>query len=403
MNHQDLLSLHQAHTQKYRLLKVIGQGTYGKVFKATCEATGETVAVKFIDFRDHNQALLLAVCREIKINLFLARLKNNIFTAGLLDLYLPSDCSVNDPQSLHGLYMVSQYCPLTLTSAMTLSDRTLTHEQVVTLVYNLLCAIKYLHSANILHRDLKPENILVTEDLEVLLCDFGLSRSLSAPANQERKQRPRELSETCFTRFYRPPEVILGSRDYDQSADVWSLGCLLSEVFQKTVKKPGQIKVLFNGGSCFPHSPAPGFENKKELNITSEDQMIKIISTIGATEKDAKKLPLSYQQAYVEQILAHPSSKPNGRLQRVHEDVDPVLQAILRKILRFDPRERATISELLSHPLFAGIRQEANERPAEKKLYLRVDQLSVNQDGQPLEYSSRKLLSYLAKTLAGEI
>lgn len=197
-------------------------------------------------------------------------------------MYLPSDSSANDPESLYGLYMVSQYCPLNLTRAMALSDRPLTHEQVVTLVYNLLCAIKFLHSANILHRDLKPENILVTEDLEVLLCDFGLSRSLCPPAGLE-KPRARELSETCFTRFYRPPEVILGSREYDQSADVWSLGCLLSEVFQKTVKKSDKIKILFNGDSCFPHSPAPGFEQSKELNITSEDQMIKIISTLGAT------------------------------------------------------------------------------------------------------------------------
>jgi len=46
-------------------------------------------------------------------------------------------------------------------------------------VYNLLCAVKYLHSANVLHRDLKPANVLVNEDCSVKICDFGLARSIS--------------------------------------------------------------------------------------------------------------------------------------------------------------------------------------------------------------------------------
>lgn len=46
-------------------------------------------------------------------------------------------------------------------------------------MYNLLCAVKYLHSANVLHRDLKPANVLVNEDCSVKICDFGLARSIS--------------------------------------------------------------------------------------------------------------------------------------------------------------------------------------------------------------------------------
>jgi mitogen-activated protein kinase 1/3 len=46
-------------------------------------------------------------------------------------------------------------------------------------VYNLLCAVKYLHSANVIHRDLKPANVLVNEDCSVKICDFGLARSIS--------------------------------------------------------------------------------------------------------------------------------------------------------------------------------------------------------------------------------
>jgi mitogen-activated protein kinase 1/3 len=46
-------------------------------------------------------------------------------------------------------------------------------------VYNLFCAVRYLHSANVLHRDLKPANILVNEDCSVKICDFGLARSIA--------------------------------------------------------------------------------------------------------------------------------------------------------------------------------------------------------------------------------
>jgi len=46
-------------------------------------------------------------------------------------------------------------------------------------VYNLICAVRYLHSANVLHRDLKPANILVNEDCSVKICDFGLARSIA--------------------------------------------------------------------------------------------------------------------------------------------------------------------------------------------------------------------------------
>lgn len=50
---------------------------------------------------------------------------------------------------------------------------------IETIIYNLLCAIKYLHESNVLHRDLKPANVLINEDCTVKLCDYGLARSIS--------------------------------------------------------------------------------------------------------------------------------------------------------------------------------------------------------------------------------
>ena len=90
------------------------------------------------------------------------------------------------------------------------------------IVYQLGCALKYLHGAGVLHRDLKPSNVLLNSECQVKLCDFGLSRTLAS----QFFDRP-VLTEFIATRWYRAPEVLLGSRNYSTKSDMWSLGCLI--------------------------------------------------------------------------------------------------------------------------------------------------------------------------------
>ena len=85
-------------------------------------------------------------------------------------------------------------------------------------------AIKYLHSAEVIHRDLKPSNILLNSDCVVRICDFGLARSLAVNRNEDKDV---VLTEEVATRWYRAPEVLLGSQIYGKSADMWSIGCIL--------------------------------------------------------------------------------------------------------------------------------------------------------------------------------
>jgi mitogen-activated protein kinase 15 len=77
-----------------------------------------------------------------------------------------------------------------------------------------------------MHRDLKPSNLLINSDCSLKICDLGLARTISS-------RNPGEdsiFTEEVATRWYRAPEVLLGSQTYDQSADVWSIGCILAEV-----------------------------------------------------------------------------------------------------------------------------------------------------------------------------
>ena len=293
------LQAHQKNTEAYTFIKKVGSGSYGTVFKALKNTTQQQVAIKFIDLSKASKALLISICREISLNQFLAKQKQNCFTVKLLDVYLPLDVDVQDPSTIKGIYLVFEYLKYTLYDIITKTTSPLTIEQTSVLAYNLICAVKYLHSCNVIHRDLKLENILVTSHMEVKICDFGLARTLEAQSNPNKMKR--SLSTACFTRAYRPPEVILGSQTYDESADLWSLGCLLGIIVQKTIKEPHEIDVLFSGDSCYPQSPmkrANQSSESSEIEVSSGDHLIEIIKALGVKKEEA--LSLGHSTSYLE-------------------------------------------------------------------------------------------------------
>jgi mitogen-activated protein kinase 15 len=101
-------------------------------------------------------------------------------------------------------------------------------------IYQLARALHYMHSADLIHRDIKPSNILVNEECLAKICDFGLVRSVD-----EEEELQSALTDYIATRWYRAPEILLGSKKYSKSADVWSFGCLLGEVLIGKPMFPG--------------------------------------------------------------------------------------------------------------------------------------------------------------------
>lgn len=131
------------------------------------------------------------------------------------------------------------------------SNQNLSDQHIQYFIYQILCAVKYIHSANVLHRDIKPSNILCNEDctikvgyiktkensktkfLFVQLADFGLARV---------QNKWDDMTEYVATRWYRAPEVILSWKEYTEKIDIWSVGCILAELL---LRKP-----LFQGQDC---------------------------------------------------------------------------------------------------------------------------------------------------------
>ena len=108
-------------------------------------------------------------------------MKNNVFTIKIHDIILPLEDEDSDRPFDH-LFLVMDFEKLDFKKLFSSSNpKELQEDNVVLILYNLLCAINYLHSANIIHRDIKPANLLISENSAVKICDFGLSRSINRP------------------------------------------------------------------------------------------------------------------------------------------------------------------------------------------------------------------------------
>merc|ERR1719160_782293 len=113
------------------------------------------------------------------------------------------------------------------------------HKQFI--VYQSLKAMRFCHSCQLLHRDLKPSNLLLNEECVLKVADFGLARTVKDADKASAENSV--LTDYVATRWYRAPEIILGSTSYTKAVDMWALGCIVAEMFLGKPLLPGSSTV----------------------------------------------------------------------------------------------------------------------------------------------------------------
>lgn len=108
-------------------------------------------------------------------------------------------------------------------------------------MFQVCRGLRYLHSGGVLHRDVKPANICINQDCSVKITDFGLARVVKdiSKTGIDNVKSKVPMTDYVATRWYRAPEVLLGSPYYGTSIDIWSFGCCLAEVYMNKPIFPG--------------------------------------------------------------------------------------------------------------------------------------------------------------------
>ena len=324
---------------RYQNLRPVGDGSYGFVASGVDVITGTKVAIKkikdvFADVIDAKRIL-----REIKL-LRHFNSHENIITIN--DIF-----SVNpDTMVYDDVYIVTNLYESDLERIIQ-SRQVLTDQHFQYFLYQILRALKYVHSANVLHRDLKPSNILVNANCDLGLCDFGLARGFDVEGKDT-------LTEYVVTRWYRAPELLCESNHYGKGVDVWSVGCIFAELLTHSA--------FFRGDN-------------------PQHQLEIIVSKIGCPPRE--KLGFIRQQAMNFVIAAGENSNPQPFNMYFPSNTSPAAVDILNRMLQFCPEDRITVEEALAHHYLKDFHGQMEE-PACPALFdfdfEKDDRLSIGTD-----------------------
>jgi len=294
--------------ENFQRIEKIGEGTYGVVYKATDRLTNQFVALKKIGLESETEGVPSTAIREIAL---LKELDHPAIVQ-LMDVVHSDD---------QKLYLVFEYLDKDLKKLMddhstvikSQGGRNLGLPEPVVRSYlrQLLEGIAYCHQHRVLHRDLKPQNLLVNSRGEIKLADFGLARAFGVPV--------RTYTHEVVTLWYRPPEILLGSKFYTESVDTWSLGCIFAEMITRRPLFPGDSEI---------------------------DQLFRIFRSLGTPTEDSwpgvTRLP-DFKPVF-----------PRWQPQDIHQVMPAPLSDgghdILARLLTYKPSDRLSAREALHQP-----------------------------------------------------
>ena len=293
---------------KFTAISIIGKGTFGIVYRAKKDQSDEILAIKrvFQDKRYHNREL--EILKELK-HPNTIKLRHYFYTKG-----------EKNEEEIY-LNCVTDYLPQTLSRILSInyqSRKQLDPFIAKLYAYQMLLSIKYIHSIGITHRDIKPQNILVDQKINIIkLCDFGSAKKLI--------KGQKSLAYIC-SRYYRAPELIFGSTNYDSQIDVWSMGCVIAE--------------LVLGRPLFPGS-------------SPSDQLVEIIKILGTpTKEDILSMNPQFQEQKFPAIKPTPWEKVFRNRKIPKHFID-----LISKLLVFNPTVRLTAQKALEHTYFDEIKK----------------------------------------------
>ncbi|CAG9312245.1 unnamed protein product [Blepharisma stoltei] len=402
----------------YQIIKQLGSGSYGMVCEARHVPTGQRVAIKqmtkiFDDLIDCKRLL-----REVSILKHL----NHPNIVKMREILLPKNL-----QTFNELYVVMEHAQSDLKKLIK-SPVHLQEDHIQLITYNIICGLKYIHSANILHRDLKPANILLNEDCEVKICDFGLARSVTEenkdsldmemeqddihpvdkhPKPEKAQGKPKlvrskpglqtktELTGHVVTRWYRAPELILLEREYTKAIDVWSLGCVIAELcgmLRENAPTFMDRSPLFPGNSCFPLSPDHHTKMRRAGFPSSNSDQLNVIFEVIGTPDDNDKQFITDDKALI--YLNSFGTREKKSLALIYPHSDRALIELMEHMILFNPRNRISCIEALRNNYFDSVRDVQKEVDAEVPADFEFEHVENITAQQLREYFIQEIMRY---------
>ncbi|GAA5847162.1 hypothetical protein JCM5353_004986 [Sporobolomyces roseus] len=320
--------------QKYSKDKKVGEGTYAVVYLGKEIKTGRKIAIKKIKVGQFKDGLDMSAIREVK---FLRELSHpNVIQ--LVDVF----------SNKSNLNLVLEFLETDLEAVI--RDKSLVFQQSDIKSWMLMCfqGLEYCHRNWILHRDMKPNNLLIDSQGVLKIADFGLAREYADEGSK--------MTCQVVTRWYRPPELLLGARSYSTGVDTWAAGCIFAELM---------LRVPFMAGES----------DMEQLNT--------IFTALGTpTEKDWPGFTTLSSSVQFEQ-------KPRSDLSLLFSAASPSALSLLTSLLTYDPRRRLNSLQSLQHPYFVNAPYPTKPERLPKPSKIEREQ-TVEEVGMPMDKDERK-------------